>query len=65
MPAAQDTMWTDIDYMQHYEDFSFDPQRFPLAQVQSFVSKLHANGQRYVVIVDPGGSHALGLSRVR
>ncbi len=47
-------MWNDIDYMENYEDFSFDPLRFPLDQVQSFVDQLHASGQHYVVITDPG-----------
>ncbi len=49
-----DTMWTDIDYMNNYLDFSFDPVRFPTASVKAFVDKLHENGQQYVVITDPG-----------
>jgi alpha-glucosidase len=49
-----DAMWNDIDYMENYEDFSFDPQRYPLSEVQSFVAALHANNQHYITIVDPG-----------
>jgi alpha-glucosidase (family GH31 glycosyl hydrolase) len=49
-----DTQWMDIDYMQNYRDFTYDVKQFPIPEVQSFVSKLHANGQRFVPIVDPG-----------
>jgi len=49
-----ETMWNDIDYMNAYEDFSWDPNNFPQNQVASFVSQLHSNNQHYVVIVDPG-----------
>jgi hypothetical protein len=31
-----------------------DAAAFPLAEVQSMVEDLHANEQRYVLIVDPG-----------
>ncbi|KAL6079351.1 P-type domain-containing protein [Balamuthia mandrillaris] len=49
-----DTIWTDIDYMELYEDFTFDPKRYPLPVVQSFVKKLHQNGMQYIVITDCG-----------
>lgn len=55
--AAQiplDTIWTDIDHMSQYEDFTWDPVNYPQSQVASFVQQLHANNQQYVVIVDPG-----------
>lgn len=49
-----DTQWMDIDYMQAYRDFTFDSKAFPTAQVAEFVNSLHANGQHFVPIIDPG-----------
>lgn len=49
-----DTQWMDIDYMQNYKDFTFDSVNFPVAEVAVFVDQLHANGQHFVPIVDPG-----------
>jgi alpha-glucosidase len=47
-----ETIWTDIDYMNQYRDWSVDENTFPVAEGQKFLAQLHANGQHYVPIVD-------------
>ena len=48
-----DTFWLDIDYMDRYRDFTLS-EHFPAERVRAWVDEVHAAGQRFVVINDPG-----------
>jgi alpha-glucosidase len=47
-----DVIHLDIDYMQGYRVFTFDPKRFP--DPKSFADKLASQGVKIITIVDPG-----------
>jgi alpha-glucosidase len=47
-----DHLWLDIDYMDGYRDFTFDPHRFP--DPAAMLADLNAQGYKVVTIIDPG-----------
>src|SRR4051812_40285268 len=47
-----ETIWTDIDYMFQYRDFTTDPNTYPQAEFKKFLDDLHTKGQKFVPIVD-------------
>jgi alpha-glucosidase (family GH31 glycosyl hydrolase) len=49
-----EAIWNDIDYMDIMQDFTWEPKKFPVPQMKQFVDSLHANHQRYILIIDPG-----------
>ena len=49
-----DVLWTDIDYMLDYKDFTVDPERYNYAQLAKFIDSLHTAGRRFVPILDAG-----------
>ncbi|ORX87591.1 hypothetical protein BCR32DRAFT_227910 [Anaeromyces robustus] len=52
-----DTMWIDIDFMDAYKDFTYNPNKFPVSEVRKFVSDLKKNHQYYVNMIDPAISN--------
>lgn len=49
-----ESMWSDIDYMDRFRDFTIDPDTYPPVEFRKFVDTLHANNQKFTMIVDPG-----------
>ncbi|KAH6664232.1 glycosyl hydrolases family 31-domain-containing protein [Halenospora varia] len=52
-----ENIWTDIDYMNQYRDFDNDQNTFSYSEGAEFLSRLHANGQHYIPIVDSAIYH--------
>lgn len=49
-----ETIWNDLDYMDEHRDWTVDPDNYPLADFQAFLSDLKANHQHYVQLLDVG-----------
>ncbi len=47
-----DVIWMDIDYMNGYRDFTFNPQAFP--DPKRLFDDLHAHGFKAICMIDPG-----------
>ncbi|CBY31035.1 unnamed protein product [Oikopleura dioica] len=47
----QEVQWNDIDYMDGKKDFTIDQDAF--ASLPQVINDIHANGQKYVLIIDP------------
>lgn len=49
-----DVMWSDIDYMDNYYDFTLDTSRYPQPQFSQWVDELHSIGRHFIPILDAG-----------
>lgn len=47
-----DTIWSDIDYMDGYKDFTWDPVNF--GDLPAFLEEVHEGNQQYIPILDAG-----------
>jgi alpha-glucosidase len=53
-----DALWLDIEHMDGYRVFTWNPERFP--DVEGMLARLRDRGFRVVTIVDPGVKHDPG-----
>jgi len=51
----QDVQWNDLDYTSNFLDFTYNKTTF--SNLPNMVQDLHANDQKYVMIIDPGISN--------
>ncbi|XP_031490268.1 alpha-xylosidase 1-like [Nymphaea colorata] len=49
-----DVMWTDDDHMDAAKDFTLSALNFPPQKMKAFLKKLHGEGRKYIVLIDPG-----------
>ncbi|XP_072978361.1 alpha-xylosidase 1-like [Typha angustifolia] len=49
-----DVIWNDDDHMDAAKDFTLDPINYPRPKLLDFLDKIHSQGMRYIVLIDPG-----------
>jgi alpha-D-xyloside xylohydrolase len=49
-----DVIWNDDDHMDSAKDFTLDPVNYPRPKLLAFLNKIHAQGMKYIVLIDPG-----------
>ena len=49
-----DVLWSDIDYMNSYQNFVLNQTSYPVSNVTKFIQSLQLLGKHYVPIVDAG-----------
>jgi len=49
-----ESIWSDIDHMDAYKDFTLHPEHYPEEKLRSFVQGLHEKDQKFIMIIDPG-----------
>jgi alpha-glucosidase (family GH31 glycosyl hydrolase) len=49
-----DAVWSDIDYMNEYEDFTVDSKRFDLSEMRTMMDLQKNDGVHWVPIIDAG-----------
>ncbi|KVI05310.1 alpha-xylosidase 1-like [Cynara cardunculus var. scolymus] len=65
-----DVIWNDDDHMDGHKDFTLNPNAYPRPKLLDFLSRIHARGMKYIVIIDPGigvnssyGTYQRGLAK--
>ncbi|WOK93461.1 hypothetical protein Cni_G02159 [Canna indica] len=49
-----DVIWNDDDHMDAAKDFTLDPVNYPRAKLLQFLDRIHSQGMKYIVLIDPG-----------
>ncbi|XP_078445972.1 alpha-xylosidase 1 [Wolffia australiana] len=49
-----DVIWNDDDHMDNAKDFTLDPVNYPRGKLLAFLDRIHDQGMKYIVLIDPG-----------
>ncbi|KAM7484556.1 hypothetical protein LguiA_000565 [Lonicera macranthoides] len=49
-----DVIWNDDDHMDGHKDFTLNNNSYPRPRLLAFLDKIHEEGMKYIVIIDPG-----------